>query len=151
LNFRYLVAALYLLGHPLRGRLGVLGALNIGRYIKGYSDVLSLYIILSESFTRHELPALLGTPLVYGHMEKKLANETCDVRVWCIGYFYKNGSFIEGCAGVAVHQISGSGFGHKILGLAGVFTAKLSALFAALRHIAEIIQPLERCVFLLIA
>jgi hypothetical protein len=82
LNFRYLVAALYLLGHPLRGRLGVLGALNIGRYIKGYSDVLSLYIILSESFTRHELPALLGTPLVYGHMEKKLANETCDVRVY---------------------------------------------------------------------
>jgi hypothetical protein len=31
LNFRYLVAAFYRLGHPLM-RLGVLGALNIGRW-----------------------------------------------------------------------------------------------------------------------
>jgi ribonuclease HI len=28
---------------------------------------------------------------------------------------------------------------------AGVFTAELSALFNALRHIAEVIQPLGRC------
>jgi hypothetical protein len=62
------------LGHPLRKRLGVLGELNMGRCIKGYSDVLSLDIVPSESFTRHELPALLGTPLVDGYMEKKLAN-----------------------------------------------------------------------------
>jgi hypothetical protein len=54
-------------------RLEVLGALNMGRCNKGYSDVLSLDIAPSKSFTRHELPALLGTPLVDGHMEKKLA------------------------------------------------------------------------------
>jgi hypothetical protein len=74
LSFRYLVAAFYRLGHPLRERLGVLGALNMGRCIKGYSDVLSLDIVPSESFTRYELPAILGTPLVDEHMEKKLAN-----------------------------------------------------------------------------
>jgi hypothetical protein len=55
-------------------RLGVLGALNMGRCIDGFSDFLSLDIVLSESFTWHELPALLGTPLVDGHMEEKLAN-----------------------------------------------------------------------------
>jgi hypothetical protein len=71
LNFRYLAAAFYRLGHPLRERLGMLGALNVGRCIRGYSDVLSLDIVPSEYFTRHELPALLGTPLVEGHMEKK--------------------------------------------------------------------------------
>jgi hypothetical protein len=74
LNFRYLVAAFYRLGHLLRERLGVLGALNMSRHIRGYSDVLSLDIVPSESFTRHELPALVGTLLVEGHMEKKLAN-----------------------------------------------------------------------------
>jgi hypothetical protein len=58
LNFRYLVAAFYRLGHPLREKLGVLGALNIGRCVGGYSDVLSLDKVPSESFTRNELPAL---------------------------------------------------------------------------------------------
>jgi hypothetical protein len=53
------------LGHPLRERLEVLGALNMGHCIGGYSNVLSLDIVPSESFTRHELPALLRTPLVY--------------------------------------------------------------------------------------
>jgi hypothetical protein len=53
LNFRYLVATFCRLGHPLRERLEVLEALNIGRCIKGYSDVLSLDIVPSESFTRH--------------------------------------------------------------------------------------------------
>jgi hypothetical protein len=32
-NFRYLVAAFYRLDHPLRERLGVLGALNMGRCV----------------------------------------------------------------------------------------------------------------------
>jgi hypothetical protein len=85
----------------LRKRLGVLGALNMGRCIRGYSDVLSLDIVPSESFTRHELLALLGTLLVDGNMEKKLANVQeavysfsstpqtidCDVRVWCVLHF----------------------------------------------------------------
>jgi hypothetical protein len=74
LKFRYLVAAFYRLGHPLRKRLGVLEALNMGRCIKGYFDVLSLDIVPSESFAQHELPALLGTPWVDEHMKMKLAN-----------------------------------------------------------------------------
>jgi hypothetical protein len=74
LNFRYLVTDFYRLDHPLRERLGVLGAQNMGRCIKGYSDVLSLDIVPSESLKRHELPALLGALLVDGHMEKILAN-----------------------------------------------------------------------------
>jgi hypothetical protein len=40
-NFRYLVVAFYRLSHPLRERLGVLGALNMGRCIKKYYNVLS--------------------------------------------------------------------------------------------------------------
>jgi hypothetical protein len=102
LNFRYLVAAFYRLGQPLRERLGVLGALNMGRYIRGYSDVLSLDIVPSESSTRHELPALLGIPLVDGHMEKKLSNVQggdvfisdapqaidCYVWIWCVVHFF---------------------------------------------------------------
>jgi ribonuclease HI len=36
-------------------------------------------------------------------------------------------------------------FGHKIPSPAGVFTTELSALFTALRHIAEVIRPSERC------
>jgi hypothetical protein len=34
---------------------------------------LPLYIISSESFTRHELPALLATHFVDDHMEKELS------------------------------------------------------------------------------
>jgi hypothetical protein len=37
------------------------------------------------------------------------------------------------------------GFGYKIRGPAGVFTAELSALFTAQRHIGEVIRPPERC------
>jgi ribonuclease HI len=54
---------------------------------------------------------------------------------------YTDGSLIEGCAGFAVHQMGVGGFGHKI-------EAELSALFTALRHIAEVIQPPERCLIL---
>jgi hypothetical protein len=98
--------------------------------IRGYSDVLSLDKV--PSFTWHELPALLGTPLVDGHMEKKLANVqvamyslvaprelltvTSVYGASCI--FYTDGSLIEGCVG---------GFGHKIPNPAGVFTADCSA------------------------
>jgi hypothetical protein len=47
---------------------------NMGRCIGGYFDVLSLDIVPSEFFKWHELPALLGIPLVDGHMENKLVN-----------------------------------------------------------------------------
>jgi hypothetical protein len=62
--------------------------------------------------------------------------------------FYTDGSLIEGCAGFAVHQMGVGGFEYKFLSLAGVFTAELSALFTALRHIAEIIRPPEGCLIL---
>jgi hypothetical protein len=54
----------------------------------------------------------------------------------------------EGCAGFVVLQMGVGGFGYKIQGPAGVFTAELSALFTALRHIAEVIQPPEICFIL---
>jgi hypothetical protein len=162
LNFRYLVAAFCRLGHPLRERLGVLGALNIGRCIRGYSDVLSLDKVPSESFTWHELPFILGTPLVAGQMEKKLANVyeamysllaprellTVTSRYGPSCILFTDGSLIEGCAGFAVHQMHVRGFGHKIQSPAGVFTAELSGLFTALRHIAEVIWPPERFLIL---
>jgi hypothetical protein len=50
--------------------------------------------------------------------------------------------------GFAVHQMGVGGFGHKTPSPAGVFTAELNALFTALRHIAEVIRPPERCLIL---
>jgi hypothetical protein len=63
LNFRYLVSAFYRLDHPLKEGLEKLRALNMGRCIERYSDVLSLNIVPLENSMRHELPALLGTSL----------------------------------------------------------------------------------------
>jgi hypothetical protein len=57
-------------------------------------------------------------------------------------FFYTDGSLIEECVGFAVQPIGVGGFGYKIQGQAGVFTAELSALFTALGHIAEVIRPL---------
>jgi hypothetical protein len=135
----------------------VLGALNMVRCIKGYSDVLSLDIVPSESFTRHELPTLLGTPLVDEYMEKKLANVQ-EVMYSLVAHrefrygmscnFYTDGSLIEGCVSFTVHQMGMGGFGHKILGPVGVFNADISTLFTALRHIAEVIRPPKMCLIL---
>jgi hypothetical protein len=50
---------------------------------------------------------------------------TSEYGASCI--FYTDGSLIEGC---------------------GVFTAELSTLFTALRHIAEVIRAPERCLIL---
>jgi hypothetical protein len=61
LNFRYLLVVCYRLDHPLKRRLETLRELNLGRCIAGYSDFLPLNIVSSESFTRHDLPALLAT------------------------------------------------------------------------------------------
>jgi hypothetical protein len=47
--------------------LETLEELNLGRSIAGYLDVLPLNIDLSESFTRHNLPALLATNFVGYH------------------------------------------------------------------------------------
>jgi hypothetical protein len=72
-----------------------------------------------------------------------------DVRVWyVVVFFYTDGSLIEECAGFAV-QMGVGGFGHKIQSPASVFTAELSALFTAVRHIAEVIRPTERCLILI--
>jgi ribonuclease HI len=77
-------------------------------------------------------------------MPLKLLSVTSGYGPSCI--FYTDGSLIEGCADFAVHQMGG--FGYKIRGPAHVFTAELSALFAALRHIAEVIRPSERYLIL---
>jgi hypothetical protein len=95
-------------------------------------------------------------------MEKKLANVrgalyslvaprelltvTSGYGASCI--FYTDDSLIEGCLGFAVHQMGVDGFGHKISSPAGVITAELSVPITALHPIAEIIQPLERCLIL---
>jgi hypothetical protein len=63
-------------------------------------------------------------------------------------HFLTDGSLIEGCVSFAVHQMGVGGFGHKILSPAGVLAAEFSALFTALRHIAEVIRPPERCLIL---
>jgi hypothetical protein len=118
LNFRYIVADFCGFGHLLRERLGVLGALKIGRCVGGYSEYSSLDKVPSESFTRHELPALLGTPLVDGQMERKLANvqeamyslvAPRELLTMTSGYvpsciLYTNGSLIEGCAGLDIRS-----------------------------------------------
>jgi hypothetical protein len=49
-------------------------------------------------------------------------------------------SLIEGCAGFAVYLMGVGGFGYKIQGPAGVFTAELSAVFTALRHIGYMLR-----------
>jgi hypothetical protein len=57
LNFRYLVVFFYRVDHPLE--------LNLDRSIADYSDVLPLNIASSESFTRHDFPALLGSQIIW--------------------------------------------------------------------------------------
>jgi hypothetical protein len=124
----------------------------MGRCISRYCDDSSLDLISSESFTRHELPALLGTPLVDQQLEKNLATVqeamtvTSGYGASCI--FYTDGSLIEGYVGFAVHQVGGGGLGHEILSSTGVFSAEVSTLFTALRHIVEVIRPPKRCLIL---
>jgi ribonuclease HI len=55
---------------------------------------------------------------------------------------------IEGSAGFAIHRTGVGGFGFKLSSPAGVFSAELSALFMAMRHIREIIEPPEKCLIL---
>jgi hypothetical protein len=50
---------------------------RLGRCIAGYSDVLPLNVGPSESFTRHDLPALLAAHFVGDHMEAALSE--CEV------------------------------------------------------------------------
>jgi hypothetical protein len=52
-------------------------------------------------------------------------------------------SLIDGCTGFAFHRNGEGGFGYKISSLAGIFTAELTALFVALRHIGKVIQSPE--------
>jgi ribonuclease HI len=93
-------------------------------------------------------------------MEKKLANvqkamyslvEPNELLTVTSGYGFVHvlygWLFDEVCAGFAT-QMGVDGFGQKILSPAGIFTAELSALFTALQHTAEVIQPPERCLIL---
>jgi hypothetical protein len=123
----------------------------MSRCNQGYSNVLSMDITLSESFTRHELSALLGTPLV-AHMENALAGGSQRALVTSkyveSAVFYTDGSLIEGSTGFALHRTGVGGFGFKLSSPAGVFPTEPSALFMALRHIREVIQPPEKCLIL---
>jgi hypothetical protein len=87
--------------------------MNMSRCIQGYSNVLLMDKPPSESFTRHELSAHLGTPFVDVHMENTLAGvqDTMyplvaprELSVVTSEYvesvvFYTDGSLIEGSAG----------------------------------------------------
>jgi hypothetical protein len=77
---------------------------------------------------------------------RELFTVTSGYGASCI--FNTDGSLIEGFEGFADYQMGVGGFEHKISSLAGVFTAELSVLFTALRHIAEVIRPPERCFIL---
>jgi hypothetical protein len=139
-----------LIGPPFEGEACSAGSAEHGLLHPGIfrcfiMDIVD--IVPFESFTRYELPALLGISLVDGHMKKKLANVMQEAIYSLVaprelltvasGYgvssiLYTDGSLIESCACFGVHQMSVGGYGHKILSLAGVFTAELSSLFTAL-------------------
>jgi hypothetical protein len=116
--------------------------LNLGRCIAGYSDVFPLNIVSSETFTRHNLPALLATHFVSEHMEGALSPRAVDGVSWGIKsmVFYTDGSLKDGCARFAFHRTEEGGFGYKISSPAAIFIPKLTALFVTLRHIWEVIQ-----------
>jgi ribonuclease HI len=59
--------------------------------------------------------------------------------------FYTDGSLMEarGLLSTGVGE-----FGFELSSPAGVFSAELSALFMALRHIREVTQPPEKCLIL---
>jgi hypothetical protein len=98
----------------------------------GYSDVLSLNIVSSRSFTRHDLPALLATHFVGEQTVQTSMLLTVTARhAASIVFFYTDG--IDGCAGFAFHRTGEGGFGYKISSPAGIFTAELTALFVTLR------------------
>jgi hypothetical protein len=69
LNFRYLVVVFYRFDHPLKRRLEILSELNVS----------PLNIVSSESFTRHDFPALLATHFVGDHMERALSGVQTSV------------------------------------------------------------------------
>jgi hypothetical protein len=114
--------------------------------------------IYSESFTRHELSAPLGTPLVdascayvkrtsgfriLGYNLPAAGSQgalSCDIGTVESAVFYTDGSLVEGSTGFAIHQTGVGGFGFKLSSPAGVYSAELSALFMALQHIREVMQ-----------
>jgi hypothetical protein len=136
LHFRYLEAVFYRLDHPLKRRLETLRELNLGRCIAGFFELLSLNIFSSESFTRHDFPALLATHFVSDHMEGTLSGvqasmysvvpprelSTGTTRYAASMVFYTDDSLIDGCAGFALYRTGVGGFGYKISSPAGIFT-----------------------------
>jgi hypothetical protein len=68
------VAVFYHLDHPsLKGKTRDPGRAEFGSLFAGYFDVLLLNVAPSESFTRHDLPALLVAYFVGDHMEGALS------------------------------------------------------------------------------
>jgi hypothetical protein len=145
LNFRYLVAVFY----TVLRRLETLRGLNLGRCIAGYSDVLTLNIVSHDKICRRSWVLILwvitwkGQTLMYSVVVPRELL-TVIARSAALMVFYTDGSLI----GFAFHWTREGGFGYKIPSPAGIFTAELTALFVTLRHIGEIIQPLENILIL---
>jgi hypothetical protein len=71
-----------------------------------------------------------------------------DIQACYIDGFFMDGSLMDVCAGFAIHWTGEGGFGYEISSPADVFTVELTALFVTLRHIGEVIQPLEKYLIL---
>jgi hypothetical protein len=114
--------------------------------LRRYSDVLPLNVVPSESFTRHDLPALLATHFVSDHVEVRTSMYavvaprellTVITRYATSIIFYTDGFLIDGCAGFAFHRTGKGGFGYKISNPADILTAELLVLLVTLRHIGD--------------
>jgi hypothetical protein len=109
--------------------LETLEELNLGRSIAGYFDVLPLNIVSSESFTRHNLPALLATNFVgYHRVQTSMYSVVAPLELLTVTAryaasmgFYTDGSLIDGCAGFSFHRNEEVGFGYKISSPGGFF------------------------------
>jgi hypothetical protein len=152
------VAVFYRLNHPLSWRLETLRELNLGRCIAGYLDVLPLYIVSFEKFTRHNFPALLATHFVGDHKERAVSEVqtsmysvlaprellTVTARYAASMIFYTDDFLIDGWAGQGLHF---TGL-ERWRGPAGIFITELTGLFVTLQHIGVVIQPPEKCLIL---
>jgi hypothetical protein len=67
---------------------------------------------------------------------------------WFFIYGCLIASLIDEFTGFAIHRTEEVDFDYKLSSPAGILTAEFTALFVTLRHIAEVIQPPEKCLVL---
>jgi hypothetical protein len=140
-------------------RLETLRELNFGRCIAGYSDVLPENIVLSESFTRFDLLALLANHIVSDHMKVALSGVQSSMYLvvaprelltvttryaasmvflygWLLDVWMRRVCISSDWGGWSWLLDIESGW---------YFYCGAPALFMTLRHIGEAIQSPERC------